>query len=105
MLDISASLPKLAPFPSNYGESDGVMLSSPDGAYYKIVGDQAQIIIVGPMHFTPAQYQNALRYETDKWFWIKSAEFLPGPPNDPAKCEGVLLRGVISLIFTDEGKR
>ena len=80
------------------------MLTSPDGAYFKVEGHKAQIVVVvGRMHFAPVEYQNPLRYETDKWFCLESAAFLLGPPGDPRKSVDVLLlRGVVSMMFSIE---
>lgn len=89
-----ADAPVLRPYPH-----DGAMVASPDGAYYLRDGDGVQIIVVGPMRFTPGEYQIALRDQvTFDLFDIESLEFMR-PPHDPVEREIVMRRGFVSMIF------
>lgn len=90
----------LKPQPKNFRDPDGVYLIHPDGAYLTVEGERAQIFILGPMPFAPVEYLTALRHETQRFFTLTSAEFLPGESGNLA-----LLRGCISLMFeTDKEK-
>lgn len=69
---------------------------SPDGAYYKVLDDYAQVIIIGPMHFTPADYLEAINELFDERFEVYHNTFL-----DPVGVtkKAVLQRGFVSLHF------
>lgn len=75
-----------------------VYQSMPDGAYYSVMGHQAQIIVVGPMHFTPGQYLDALNDLVSDSFDHDYNAFMI-PPNTIEKQKIILRRGFIDLRF------
>lgn len=83
-------LPKLTEQPLS-----GVGSLTPDGAYYKTLGDYAQVIVIGPMHFSPSSYLEAINDLLDERFEHYHNAFL-----DPVTSKNVVLqRGFISLHF------
>lgn len=72
-----------------------IVANGPDGAFYVVQGDHAQVIIVGAMYFTPGQYIEALGELLDTHYVLRSSQFMP-PPNTQRQL--VLDRGFVSLI-------
>jgi hypothetical protein len=70
----------------------------PEGAYYSVLGDKAQIIVVGPMHFSPGDYLAALNDLLDSHYEHEFNSFME-VPHDKAKQETVLSRGFVDLRF------
>jgi hypothetical protein len=70
----------------------------PDGAYYRVIADQAQIIVVGPMHFTPGQYLDALNDLLDERYDHDFNSFMKIPHRRELQ-EAVLRRGFVDLRF------
>lgn len=72
-----------------------IVANDPDGAYYVVQGDHAQVIIVGAMYFTPGQYIEALGELLDTHYVLRSSQFLVVPETQR---QLVLDRGFVSLI-------
>lgn len=75
----------------------GLCSTDADGAYFKIGGGYAQIIVVGVMHFTPGDYLDALNDLLEERFEHYYSTFLD-PPEGPQR-NVVLRRGFINLMF------
>ncbi len=86
-----AALPVLIEMPKA-----GVCASAMDGAYYRTIGECAQIVVVGPMHFTPGEYVVALGELLDDEFILYHNDFL-GTPNIELR-DVVLRRGFANLM-------
>lgn len=76
----------------------GIQSTTPDGAYYMVMGEKAQIVVVGPMHFTPGQYLEALNTLMDEGFEHDCNSFLV-PPSNTERQNVVLHRGFVDLRF------
>jgi hypothetical protein len=94
-------IPELIPM-----QIDGVVVSSPDGAYFKIGYDEVgqinavQVIVIGPMRFAPIEYQIAVRERvTHELFDIASMEFLDTALLDTGVKKIVMQRGFVSMIL------
>lgn len=80
-----------------------VTLGSPDGAYFSIDGDRAQVTIVGPMLFTPRQYLDAVNDHVqkdapDRYFEIDDIEVMKAPDSkDETLKKNVLHRGFFAI--------
>lgn len=70
----------------------------PDGAYYKVRENYAQVIIIGPMPFSPSAYLEALNHLLDEDFEHYYNTFLDAP-TEKASAQRVLQRGFVSLHF------
>lgn len=93
--DCRGVLPVLKPFPTEgHGE---VWSGEPDGAYFKVGGGYAQVIVVGVMHFAPGDYLDALNDLLEERFEHYYSTFLD-PPEGPQR-NVVLRRGFINLMF------
>lgn len=79
-----------------------VALSDPDGSYFYFENDVAEVIVIGPMHHNPGQYQRAVSERLGIDFAIVSAEFIPS--EDPALNRINLQRGFIRMLFRPEEK-
>lgn len=88
-----AILPVLIP-----NVSQDVKSTDADGAYYLVRCDEAQIIIIGPMHFTPGQYLEALNELLEERFEHHYNAFMT-MPNDLQVQTRVLSRGFVELRF------
>jgi hypothetical protein len=86
-----AALPVLQEMPR-----EGVCLRNLDGAYYRISGEHAQVVVIGPMHFTPGEYLDALNELTEDYFRLYHSDFM-GTPNQDIH-ELVLRRGFVNLM-------
>lgn len=69
-----------------------------DGAFFAVNGDHAQIIVVGPMHFTPGQYLEALNELLEERFEHHYNAFMTVPHILELQ-NTVLSRGYIDLRF------
>ena len=80
--------------------NEGVRMRHADGAYWRLDGDVAQIIVVGPMQGSPLDYELALRYFLNEDWVIGSAEFMLSS-NKSNKSENyiALRRGIVNLMF------
>jgi len=86
-----AALPVLKKMPV-----EGVCLRNVDGAYYRVNGEHAQVVVIGPMHFTPGEYLDALNELEDDSFRLYHSAFM-GTPNLDIR-ELVLRRGFVNLM-------
>ena len=84
--------PVLLPYP----DVEMISTQTVDGAYYVAREDAAQVIVVGPMHFTPGDYFRALNELLDTHYDLHSSEFMSS--RDKALHKVVLDRGFVSLI-------
>ena len=87
------NLPKLAKKPHR-----NITMAARDGAYIHLQGDDAQVIVVGPLLHSPAEYAEAVSDFYGVEFEIKSAEFMKA--GDDASTLLALRRGFVSLIFS-----
>lgn len=76
----------------------GIYSMIPDGAYYRVRDNFAQIVIVGPMRFTPAVYLEALNDLLDESFIHHYNSFMD-PPYEKGPALMTLQRGFIQLYF------
>jgi hypothetical protein len=80
----------------NTAQTDEIHVSERDGAYFFKRRDVIQVIVVGPMNFTPMEYEIAVREKTGYLWELSSAEFMSLSAEN--KKIG-LRRGFVSLIF------
>jgi hypothetical protein len=73
----------------------GVFARDEDGAYYVVQGNYAQVIVIGPMHFAPGAYVEALSELLDTHYVLTHSEFLSATQDVKRT---VLDRGFVSLI-------
>jgi hypothetical protein len=95
---IDQALPELRARPGDYS----VITSMRDGAYWMQIDKEVQIIVVGPMLFTPGEYAIAasLQYaDAPGALTIQSLEFM-GPSN-PAERHLMLRRGFVNIMLRD----
>lgn len=92
-----SALPVLLPVPDCL-----IYVAIPDGAYYQIGCDnapnEAQVMVVGVMHFTPGEYIDALKDVTSGDYVHVSSEFMGTDYLAPELKKRVLNRGFVSLI-------
>jgi hypothetical protein len=89
-----AALPVLNHLP----EPDMVCSITPDGAYFRTRGEEAQIIVVGPMHFSPGSYVEALNELNDDSYVLYRNSFLGTDLAAEAARHVILQRGFVNLL-------
>lgn len=92
-----SALPVLNPYP----ETEMISTKTADGAYYVAREEAAQVIVVGPMHFTPGDYFQALNDLLDTHYDLCESMFMTTGIATEEVYQHVLKRGFVSLI----GKR
>jgi hypothetical protein len=92
----SGIVPVLKPMPR-----DGVHHDVPDGAYFSVRGDDAQIVLVGPAYFSPGDYQDALNDLLGQDFEIERNSFLD-PPEARELVKPSLRRGFVAIWLRKE---
>lgn len=93
-------MPTIAPLEFIRGVGD-VTFGDPDGYYLSADDTGAQVIVVGPMFYTPVQFARAICIALDDYTYkLVSGEFMTNV--DPALNKACLSRGFIRLVFERE---
>ena len=96
MLD--TALPAL----TKYSPGRELHLGVPDGAYLSVIGDRAQVIVIGPMR-APEVYERSVSLETGRKAILDGVAALAGKDGETKDARRIrLLRGFIALEFALE---
>ncbi len=87
-----SSLPTLVPKPQR-----DLGISDREGAYVNVSEEGVQVIVIGPMRYTPGEYAAAVSDLCGAEFGVRSAEFMTCTNADLNHT--LLCRGFVSMIF------
>lgn len=74
-----------------------ISVSHRDGAYIKTIGTEHQVIVVGPMKYSPQEFCEAAEMDAGQPMEITSTKFLESDDASTAKI--TMYRGVVSIMM------
>lgn len=97
-MTLSEAVHDISALPVLTESKEDVNSISPDGAYFFVKDDEAQIIVIGPMHFSPVSYVEALNeLRSDCFVLYRNSFLLCDLIKDEAVKQIVLNRGFVNL--------